>query len=81
MHKMLAAFDRQATFSLREIKQCMELSGESMDEEFRMYFLQMSNQRYSIVNLSMIFNWKSLFKCSFSNLLLCVDWKPAMPMS
>lgn len=48
MDRMLGVFEGQAIESLRYINQSFELSGRPFNEEFRKYFLQISNDRYFI---------------------------------
>lgn len=48
MDRMLGVFEVQAIESLRYINQNFELSGRPFNEEFRKYFLQISNDRYFI---------------------------------
>lgn len=44
MDEMLAGFNRQAIFSLRNISRCFEKSGRPFGDEFRKHFLKMSTQ-------------------------------------
>lgn len=52
MNKMLLNFERDATFSLKNIRQ----SGYSLDYDFRQIFIRISKERYSI-------NESNRFKC------------------
>ncbi|XP_031639331.1 zinc finger protein 723-like [Contarinia nasturtii] len=45
MFKMLVAFERQAIHSLGNIKLALNLSGKSINANFKQYFLQVSNAR------------------------------------
>ncbi|XP_031637773.1 zinc finger protein 62-like [Contarinia nasturtii] len=48
MHKMLAAFDRQATISLGKIKTTFKRNGFSLNSEFKQYFLSVSSDRINL---------------------------------
>ncbi|XP_031635426.1 zinc finger protein 569-like [Contarinia nasturtii] len=45
MHEMLDAFDRQETISLGKIKKAFKSNGSSINDEFKQYFLRVSNDR------------------------------------
>lgn len=45
MNRMLDSFANQAEFSLGKISQCFETLGRPFDDDFRKYYLEMSNQR------------------------------------
>lgn len=48
MNRMLDSFANQAEFSLGKISRSFEALGRPFDEEFRKYYLEMSNQRYAM---------------------------------
>lgn len=63
MDEMLAAFNRQAMLSLVNIKGYFDQSSRPMTEEFRKYFLKVSNERYAIPNqfIQLLLNVVSVF--------------------
>lgn len=58
MNQMLAAFDRQAKYSLTNITKALKRNGRSLNAEFKQYFLRASNKRsvsqYSVEILHLI---------------------------
>lgn len=50
MKSMLDIVEEQSEISLRSINQCFQALNRTFTEEFKQYFLKMTNQRYTFLS-------------------------------